>query len=235
MAFAVSVVLVGVVLVGSRQFSFFKSSDEIASVRFERNESKELLQSLDARLAQLQGIKISTEEEKQYVAEYNAKLQEIQTLNDQKKIAPEDRGQVAFLSAQYRNTLENQISENHNTKRYPTGSNVASIKNDPDTDAVTSLAANYQAAKKKEDGTNASTEVINPETFTDLARGIKFESMNNETVLINDKIANRSPEDTAILLKGMRGYAAQENRKVYWKTGGETRLISSTTTFAPKP
>lgn len=236
MAFAVSLVLIGVVLVGSRQLSFFKSSNRVATVSFERNESKELLQSLEARLAQLQETKVPTEQERQYVAEYNDTIQQIKTLNNQKKIAPEDRGQVAFLSAQYRNRLENQISDNHHTKHYPTGSNVAPIENETDTQAVTSLAANYQAAKKKENGSNASTEVINQETFNDLAREIEFESMNNDTVLINAKIANRSPENTATLLKGMQSYAAQENRKVYLKSDGQIRLVTAANTFAaPNP
>jgi hypothetical protein len=233
MAFAVSLVLIGVVLVGSRQFGFFKSSNGVATVSFERNESKELLQSLEAKVAQLQETKISTEQERQYVAEYNAKIQEIKTLNDQKKIAPEDRGQVALLSAQYRNRLEDEISDNHNTKHYPTGSSVATIENETDTQAMMLLVRNLdQASKKKENGSNALTEVVTPETFDNWTREIKPGSMNNESVLIQDKITNRSPESTATLLKGVQGYAAKENRKVYLNSGGQTRLVTAANTFA---
>ena len=47
MAFSVSVVLVAAVWFGVRQSEFFKTSDNIATVLFERNEPKELRQSLE--------------------------------------------------------------------------------------------------------------------------------------------------------------------------------------------
>lgn len=236
MALAVSIVLVAVVWVAGRYFTFFKTSDNVATVSFEKNESKELLQSLEVRLAQIQQTRIQSQQEKQYVEDYNAKIAEIKELNREKKLLAEDRGDAAFLMTQYRSELEKQIKDNRIAKHKPTTTTGSKIENEPDTQSVMALINSVDQAKKNGDPGNAVVEVAKPETIRAVAQQVQVESMNNDQVVVRDKITERPREEKDALLKSMQTFAAQERRKVYLRIGTETMAITPTSTFVrPNP
>jgi hypothetical protein len=223
-------IIIAVVWIGGRRLSFFKTSEQVAVVTFEKEESKEFKQTLQMDLAKLQQTRIQRPDEKRYVDEYNQKVDTINTLKAQKKVRPEDRGDIAFLMAQYKKELEGQFARNRNASApIRSTTNAPQIESEADTQAVISLVGNVdQAIAKKNVGET--------ETIKAVAQQIGVAISDNNDVAVKDKIPNRSRDEANALINGVQDFANQQNRTVYLTVGGQTRTITPISTFTrPNP
>lgn len=233
-AFAASIILVAAVWLVGKQLNFFKTSDDVATVFFEKNYSKDLLQTLDEKLAKLERSDIKEQEESNYVNDYNDTTKVIASLNKQKKIPKEDRAEIALMMARYRSELERQIKDNRNNTTNPTRP-ASDIQNEPDTAVVLSLFSNvdHAVAKKNETVISPTEEIPNSSVVKSWSQQLKVEFDNADAnVSVQDKLPNRSKEQSDALVRGVQTFATQNGRTVNLRIGGGSLTITPTTSFA---
>lgn len=232
-AAALVVVLVGVVWLGVRRLSFFERSPEVATVTFQRDESKEFYNEIYADVTQLQKTQIPRQEEQKYVDEFNQNVAKFKELKKEQKVTEDDRGNIAFLMAAYKSELTEQIARNREKK--PDDSTMApspAIPTESDTQAIFTLVNNVDVAlsKKNDEIQNVPTTVPNGETIQTVRAQINVK-MDDNQVTVTDKMADRSPQQIDALLKGLQWYAAQEQRPVFVANGNERKKIDPVSTF----
>lgn len=229
-AAALVVVLVGVVWLGVRRLSFFERSPEVATVTFQRDESKEFYNEIYAEVAQIQKIQIPRHEEKKYVDEFNQNVVKFNKLKQEQKITKNDRGNIAFLMAQHKSELTTQIARNREKKPDVPVTPPAppALPTESDTQAIFTLVNTF--SKKNGDVDNVPTTLPNGETIKTVSDQITVEMDDNE-VTVSDKVAERSPQQADDLFKALQRYAAQEPRAVFLTNGQQRTKIDPVSAF----
>ncbi|HJP95601.1 MAG TPA: hypothetical protein VJ875_26875 [Pyrinomonadaceae bacterium] len=236
-AFAASMILIVGFWIAGRQFNLFKTSDNVATVTFERNESKEVLQSVNVKVAKLEQTPVKEQEQDDYIADYNKTGQYIISLNQQKKIPKEDRTDIAVAMARYRSELEKQIRNNREVARN-SAKRSSSIQSEPDTAAVLSLYSNVNQAvsKKNENVSSPTNQIPDSSVIKEWSEQLRVEFNNSDAdVSVQDKLPNRPKEEADALVKGVQTFATQNGRTVNLKIGSGTLTITPTTSFTSRP
>ena len=235
-AFAAVILIVAAVWFAGDQLNYFKTSDNIATVVFEKDYSRDILQTLDGTVAKLEQSDIKKQDEDYYVQDYNNTSKAISSLREQKKITKDERTEIAHLMVRYRTALAKQINNNQNSTTAQVRSDSA-IQNEPDTAAMLSLFSNVEHAilKKNETVATGPTEDIpNPavvKTLTQQLR-VEFDNVDPNNVVVQDKLPNRSQEEADALVRGLQTFSKQNYRTVDLTIGGGSMTITPATSFA---
>ena len=218
---------------GVKRSGFFETPSKEVTASFPRDEARELLQTLQADVSNVQNTRIPRQDEQKYVAEYQQNYATIKRLKQEQKLPAEYRRDIALLMAQYKSEVEQQIARNRETK--PTYATSA-LETEADTQAIFTLVNNVEHAlsKKNVDTSDVKTEVPDPQTITTVFEQIDVK-MNDSEVTVVDKNPNRAPAQAELIFKGVQWYAAQEKRSVFLDQGNERKTITAASTFTQRP